>query len=224
MDIKCTDDIVIVCDFDGTISIEDVNTSIFRHFGNESTDAIENKYRNSMIGLRESLESQYEIIEIDEEAFIDYVSVNMELDESFFELCDFARSRDIKVVIVSGGFINYMEVLFKKYSRELDIPVVSNKLVIKNGIMVPQYESVPHCKKHYGPCGLCKQQHIMEYKKNNKVIYVGDGFTDRCAAENADIVFAKDNLVKYCRENNIKYIEFNRFKEIKDYIEENILK
>lgn len=212
-------DIAVICDFDGTVSVKDVNLSIFQTFGNEKTDEIERKYRNSEIGIKESLLAQYKIIRIDDKTFKRYVYEKMDIDETFFELSDYLKLNGIELAIVSGGFINYMKILFDKHNRPLNIPVYTNELVVQDGILIPHYGDVSECAKHYGPCGVCKYQHIVEYKKRYNVIYVGDGYTDRCAAESADIVFAKDNLYKYCIENNIKCFKYDSFKDVKRYIE-----
>jgi len=216
--------IAIICDFDGTVSVRDVNNSIFHDFGNNETEAIENDYMNSRIGIRESLEAQYRIIGISEETFNNYVLENMEIDPAFFDLVDLAKNKKMQLSIISGGFINYIKILFNKHKRELNIPVYANELVVEKGILVPKYGCVPDCDKHYGPCGICKRQRILDYKKDYKVIYVGDGFTDRCAAENSDAVFAKDNLAIYCKQNGIKHIGYNSFVDVNGYIVEHILK
>lgn len=210
--------LIFICDFDGTISVKDVNVSIFRNFGNEKTEAIERRYRNSEIGLREELYAQYEIIGINEHQFESFVMEKMELDNTFFDFYDYAGECGIEVMIVSGGFINYMELLFKKYNRKLDMPIVSNRLGIVDGIVLPKYGDIPECIKSYGPCGICKYEKIMKYKESYTVAYVGDGHTDRCAAENADIVFAKSHLAKFCEDNGIKYIPYNTFGDIKEYL------
>jgi 2-hydroxy-3-keto-5-methylthiopentenyl-1-phosphate phosphatase len=216
-------DTIVICDFDGTISVKDVNVEIFRAFGDDRNRILEEKYRNSEMGLRESLFTQYENIAIDQAVFERYVKENMELDINFFAFCDYADCNNIKIAIVSGGFINYIMILFDKYNRPLSIPIYSNKLGIVGDILLPQYGEVPECSKYYGPCGICKYKLIMQYKKDYRVIYVGDGYTDRCAAENADIVFAKDNLSKFCRENNIDYISYDTFSDIKEKLKDIIL-
>ena len=210
--------IIVVSDFDGTISVEDVNTSIFNTFGNERTMAIRAQYKNSEIGLRESLSAQYKTIGIDKKTFDDYVRSNMEIDKTFFEFVDYAKQNGIKVAVVSGGLINYVKLLYEKYGRDIDIPVYSNLLVEENGIMVPQYAETPNCTSNFGPCGICKLKHIQDYKKDYTVIYVGDGFTDRCAAHEADIVFAKNDLMEYCINSGIPYHPFSSFKDIEDYL------
>jgi 2-hydroxy-3-keto-5-methylthiopentenyl-1-phosphate phosphatase len=46
------------------------------------------------------------------------------------------------------------------------------------------------------------------------VIFIGDGLSDRPAAEAADLVFAKHSLAEYCRERGINCHEFQTFDEV----------
>jgi 2-hydroxy-3-keto-5-methylthiopentenyl-1-phosphate phosphatase len=45
-------------------------------------------------------------------------------------------------------------------------------------------------------------------------VYVGDGLSDRCPSENADLVFAKGDLLAHCREKHIDCIEFRNFRDV----------
>jgi len=224
---KCyAKDIAIICDFDGTISVEDVNRAVSMHFGGEKTIPIMKRYRNSEIGLRESLKTQYEVMKLKEKDFQEFVINNMKIDNTFFDFYDFIISSGMELAIVSGGFINYIEILFNqcgKNLKDMGIKVFSNRLVVEDGVLKTEYGSVPQCNKSFGPCGICKFKYVSDYKKDYRVIYIGDGHTDRCAAESADLVFAKDSLIKYCEDNGIEYIGYTNFKDIKEYIMKNIL-
>ena len=46
------------------------------------------------------------------------------------------------------------------------------------------------------------------------IVYVGDGYSDRCPIRYADFVFAKRQLIKHCQEQNITYFEFNNFGDV----------
>jgi 2-hydroxy-3-keto-5-methylthiopentenyl-1-phosphate phosphatase len=52
------------------------------------------------------------------------------------------------------------------------------------------------------------------------IVYVGDGYSDRCPIRYADIVFAKGQLIKYCQELNITYFEFDHFGDVQLKMEE----
>jgi 2-hydroxy-3-keto-5-methylthiopentenyl-1-phosphate phosphatase len=52
------------------------------------------------------------------------------------------------------------------------------------------------------------------------IVYVGDGYSDRCPIRYADIVFAKGQLIKYCQELNITYFEIDHFGDVQLKMEE----
>jgi len=47
-----------------------------------------------------------------------------------------------------------------------------------------------------------------------EVAFVGDGYSDACAAGEADILFAKKDLLQYCQSKNIAYNEFSNFRDV----------
>ncbi|MFW6437913.1 MAG: 2-hydroxy-3-keto-5-methylthiopentenyl-1-phosphate phosphatase, partial [Armatimonadota bacterium] len=50
--------------------------------------------------------------------------------------------------------------------------------------------------------------------KYDRVIYIGDGYSDRCPAMQADIVFAKHHLADLMDENGREYEDFDTFSDI----------
>jgi 2-hydroxy-3-keto-5-methylthiopentenyl-1-phosphate phosphatase len=61
-------------------------------------------------------------------------------------------------------------------------------------------------------CGeLCKRPVL---PANGEVVYVGDGFSDRCAALAADRVFARAGLARYLDEQGVPYEEFTDFRQL----------
>ena len=69
------------------------------------------------------------------------------------------------------------------------------------------------CKNN---AGTCKCEVLSELRRiYNKIIYIGDGVSDYCVADKADILFAKQRLLQYCRDRKINCIEYNDFDDIK---------
>ena len=56
--------------------------------------------------------------------------------------------------------------------------------------------------------------------EDDLLVYVGDGFSDRCPAPYADIVFAKAELQSFCQEKNISYYEYCSFQDVQARIEQ----
>lgn len=56
-------------------------------------------------------------------------------------------------------------------------------------------------------------------KTDAPAIFVGDGLSDRYAAESADLVFAKDGLASYCTENSIEHIPYQNLGDVAAHLD-----
>ncbi len=220
---------IIISDFDGTITQTDVNNTIHFHYGDEKTAEIEEQFSRGEIGVYQSLSFHYNRLKISEKEFKEFVLENIEIDPYFKKFYKMINNKDLDFAVISGGFINYIEMIFDKYNIDMKHPIYANKLLFKenNNIEVKFAHEVSQkeCIRDSGYCGNCKYRIINKYKnqKNkDKIIYIGDGLTDRCGARQADIILVKSgsSLLDYCQDNNIEYYVFNNFKEIKEIIKE----
>ena len=50
------------------------------------------------------------------------------------------------------------------------------------------------------------------------LVFVGDGLSDRFAAQVAHVTFAKNKLLKFCREKEIKHLPYADFREIEAWL------
>lgn len=206
---------VIVSDFDGTISLLDSNDLLFKVLGNDENQKIERMYKSGEIGTKEGFLNHFNALKIDEDTYTKFVLEHIEIDKSFKKFYNRVKEKRIPFIIVSGGFINTISIVFQKYGIQ-DLPVYANRLVAANGKLTVKfaYEN-SDCKSEFGVCGNCKLKYMEIMKDiNKKVIYIGDGLTDRCAIKAADIVFAKDVLAEYCSNLGIEYIRYESFDDI----------
>ena len=51
-------------------------------------------------------------------------------------------------------------------------------------------------------------------RSGNEVIFIGDGLSDLCALPQADIIFARGDLLDYCRANKIPAFAYKDFYDI----------
>jgi 2-hydroxy-3-keto-5-methylthiopentenyl-1-phosphate phosphatase len=66
-----------------------------------------------------------------------------------------------------------------------------------------------------GRCGFCKGAVVDELHEHGyRVAMCGDGSADRCAAERADVVFARGRLPRYCDELGVPYLRFETFDDV----------
>jgi 2-hydroxy-3-keto-5-methylthiopentenyl-1-phosphate phosphatase len=47
-----------------------------------------------------------------------------------------------------------------------------------------------------------------------RTVFIGDGYSDTCAAHEADLLFAKKDLALYCLEKHIPFTEYDTFDDV----------
>ncbi len=138
------------------------------------------------------------------------------LTPGFRHLVEFCRKKDIPLMILSDGFDYYISYILEKHGI-VDIPFRSNHLLFRNGSLDVEF---PWLEKGCGRCGNCKRWHIeTESDDGERIIYVGDGYSDRFAIHDADIVFARRDLAEYCTAQGRDFIPFENLHTVIDYLE-----
>lgn len=208
--------IAILIDFDGTITKKDTNDLLVKKLFNKNIESIILKEKK--LKFMEYFNLLFSEIKITEEKYLEFILNEVELNKGFYEFYINTKLYNIPLGIVSGGFINGIIPFLNKYGIN-DLDVYANKLNFDgDNITIDFYHNIDNCCE-IGSCGNCKVLHYNNYKKDNeRVIFIGDGITDRAVASKADIVFAKDSLLIYCKEKNINCIPWQDFNDINRYI------
>lgn len=209
----------IIVDFDGTITKVDSNDLICATFGNAKNEIIEQEIRKGNLTLKEGTVLNYEQVSLTEEEYNQFVLANIEIQQGFKEFYTKVNMHNIPFAVVSGGFVNAIELIFEREGIT-GIDIYANRLIFEdNSNSIAFYNEHDKCYKGTGPCGNCKLENLREFHKYcQKVVFIGDGITDICAAQEADILFAKDELEDYCLKEQIPYIKYNDFFDIANEI------
>ncbi len=210
-------------DFDGTIAIADVVDLVLDRFADKAWKDVEKEWLAGQIGSRECLSRQIALIQATPEELRSVVS-NVKLDPHFVPFLKTAEELGVLVTIVSDGFDVFIEQVLKNNLQETPallkaLPIYSNKLH-KNGA---GFEAIFHAETPcvHG-CANCKALLIKKMTSHDDhVFFVGDGFSDRYAAQQAHLTFAKGKLLDYCRENNIDHIAYKDFQKVQEWLIEN---
>jgi 2,3-diketo-5-methylthio-1-phosphopentane phosphatase len=143
------------------------------------------------------------------------------LSPGFIEFAEFCRQRNWPLLVLSDGLDYYIQRVLLRDG--LDLPVLANHLEFappdRIALSFPYFESRLLFKKKMncrdGKCGNCKGYHIRRLAKpGKKIVYIGDGYSDRCGAQEADIIFAKGDLAKWCEEKEMEYFRFEDFTQV----------
>lgn len=74
-------------------------------------------------------------------------------------------------------------------------------------------------------CASCKRNFVLSNTDEDEIIiFIGDGYSDYCAAEHSDIIFAKKHLAAYCNANKIPHYPFSTFFDVKRLLNDAISK
>ena len=183
---------IVICDFDGTVTSQDVIHAVLDRFAGDEWWEIERELRAGKLSVLECMRRQLALLKVSREEVEKFIIKSVTLDPGFKKLVSACRESGVKLVVLSSGFNLFIELIFKKYGVK-GVEYYANELVFKRDRLEirPLYFN-PKC----GKCPTCKTNFVKKYKSEGlKVVYVGDGTSDTCPAFYVDILFAKE-LVK----------------------------
>lgn len=210
---------IILCDFDGTISLQDVTDLLLDRFGNEECEQLEEEWEAGIIGSKECMRKQIALMNASREE-LDNVLAEVKVDISFASFVEEALAKKFSIHIVSDG-LDYAIHSILKNNRLDFLPIFANQLLHNNQrnwqLRFPYAND--ECIK---ASGNCKCQHLqLQRKVFDTVYYVGDGTSDYCVSNHVDFVFAKDKLINYCKKNAISHYPISYFADIMPFLEGN---
>jgi 2,3-diketo-5-methylthio-1-phosphopentane phosphatase len=201
---------LVLVDFDGTIAQNDVGALLFKTFSKEDSRKIVSLWLRGEINSKECLQRECELIRISRSELRKF-ALSQKIDGKFPAFVDLCNREKMSLAILSDGLDFYIELILKKHGLG-KLPFYSNLLRFEGRKLNPEF---PYFDRGCGRCGNCKRFHLKNLKRpNQKVVYIGDGLSDKCAVTEADLVFAKDDLRRFCKRENIKHYPFHNFGDI----------
>lgn len=202
----------VFCDFDGTISLNDVGNEFFTKFTNGKAKSFVDLWKEGKIDSKEMYLHSVAQLNISRHQLYEFIN-SQKIDPFFFDFVKQCEAGSDQVSIVSDGMDFYIQPLLLR--NELNyLTVYSNKLFWSNGKLKAEF---PYYEWSCGKCANCKGYHLRRFKEpGDELILIGDGLSDVCAIKEADIIFAKNDLAKHCLKNEIEFIEFRNFSDIID--------
>lgn len=226
---KSTPTLKIFCDFDGTVTKNDIWVSALGKFIKDK-DAFDNicyEFSANLISSKQCTLRELSLVEdFTFEQFDKYLDME-EFDEYFKEFINYCEEKNYEIILLSEGLDYYINYLLKRES--INLKVFCNKLIVKEEISNDgkkiQYKlscEFPYEDEHCSYCGVSKRNIILTHtdEYNNEVsVFIGDGVSDFCASNYADIVFAKKSLASYCWKHNITYFDYKNFRDVQNKLE-----
>lgn len=205
-------------DFDNTITTFDVLDLVIEHFSaDRDWEKLEKDWRAGHIGAKECLEGQLKSLRLSRNTLNEYLS-HIKLDPYFKKLLAFFRKRGIHPVILSDSFSPIIKRVLENNGIR-GLKVYANRLKFSNGRLIPSF---PFFTKECSRCAHCKRRHITN-GRNKKTVYIGDGLSDICPSEEADLVFAKGSLLDHLSKANRPCVAFENLEGVYDYFKRELI-
>lgn len=218
----------IFVDFDGTITKQDVGNAFFRKYvGGARYDEILREYKEERISAQECFRRGIAHIgRLNKGEAAQFVRAQ-EIDPTFKDFVRFCREKAIEFHVVSDGLDFYISEIFA--ANEIQgVSTFSNvlELLPSNGQRECDLRlGFPHADAECQRCACCKRNIMLTRSGDEDIIvYVGEGYSDRCPAQYADIVFAKDVLQTFCQQENISYYMYDSFHDVVERLAELLAK
>lgn len=195
-------------DFDGTVTTKDTVAAMVESFAREGWQELNEKWEKKEMSTEECARRTLKLFDTDPaelEKLLDTISI----DKYFPDFLTFCQNKGYQVYILSDGYDFNIKHILNRY--KINIPYYCNKLIYSGHFDIECINTNENCDS----CGTCKTNLMQQlHIPGCQSVYIGDGYSDTCPAEHADVVFAKSSLLKFSREHGINAIAFGNFDDI----------
>ena len=196
----------VVLDFDGTVTESDLLDRAALEFGDPAVyDEVEHGLDGGRLPLREVITREFEPVTAPLEEVIAWALHEARIRRGFGEFVRAAQADGWDVHVVSSGFEELIRPLLERESVRVELH--ANRVDARPDGWRVRWRYPDDCDT----CGeSCKRSTLPP----GEVVYVGDGYSDRCAALAADRVFATRGLASYLDAQGAPYEYFDDFHSI----------
>ncbi len=200
----------LVVDFDGTVTEQDLLDTIAGRFGDPDVyREVDEGLDEGRLPLREVITREFRPVRRPLDEVVRWELDNVRIRPGFQELVSLARERGWRLAIVSSGFHELIEPILEREGVEVELH--ANRVDPRPDGWRVLWRYDDGC----GACGeSCKRLVAQSLAGEGELVYVGDGYSDRCAAELADRVFACRGLARYLDERGVPYEPFDDFFDV----------
>jgi 2-hydroxy-3-keto-5-methylthiopentenyl-1-phosphate phosphatase len=180
-------------DWDGTVTVRDSLVQVIHEFGDPAILSELEPRVGVDLTLHEEIAAEFAAITAPLEEVAAWVVEHVEVRPGLTELAE------LRPVIISAGFHELIEPVLEREGIQLD--VLANRVDARPDGWRVRFRDESSCPSCGEPCkraGLAGAPYV----------YVGDGYSDRCAALAAERVFARDSLAAYLEDRGFPYEPF----------------
>ena len=193
-------------DFDGTVTEDDLLDTIALTFGDPAVyQQVEDGLDAGTMPLREVITREFRPVRAPLEEVVDWVLEHARVRRGFRELVQEMQEAGWQVHIVSSGFHELIEPVLER--ERVDVELHANRVDARPDGWRVEW-------RYPDDCAECRESCKRALLPAGYVVYVGDGYSDRCAAGAADRVFATKGLARYLADRGIAFEPFSDFHDV----------
>jgi 2-hydroxy-3-keto-5-methylthiopentenyl-1-phosphate phosphatase len=206
---------LVQCDFDGTITEEDVSFAMLDAFAEGDWRALHRQYEEAKISVGRFNEAAFAMVKTDRKSLLKAIEGKVKIRPGFPEMVACCRRKGFRLVIVSNGLDFYIEEILKDLGLT-GMEVFAARTRFHRGGLKVQY---------VGPDGQMLDSSFKEayvdlfLGQGYRIIYAGNGDSDFQPARKCHYVLATGNLLTRCRQAKLDCIPFSDFNEVVSVLE-----
>jgi 2-hydroxy-3-keto-5-methylthiopentenyl-1-phosphate phosphatase len=201
---------MVQCDFDGTITEEDISFLLLDAFAQGDWRRLLRKYQERKISVGEFNTRAFAMVKADKDGLLGALEGRVKVRAGFRELVDYCRQQGFRLVIVSNGVDFYINAILKDLELG-DLEVHAAQASFHPAGMKVQYVGPDGKRLEDG----FKEAYIQSFLKlGYSVIYIGNGDSDLAPAKHAHHVFARGDLLACTKKNNLHCRPFEDFGDV----------
>ncbi len=206
----------IYCDFDATVTVNDVWNVLFTRYGKPLAFEIWKEFGHGNLTAAECIRIACSTVENADPAEALAMFRSQPLRPGFVEFVAFCKTNGLELRIVSDGFTGYIRPILAE--NRIEVPYNTNDIEVQpDGTLSVEFKNGRESCRH---CAACKCGHIIETSADeDTIVYVGDGYSDVCPVQMSDVVFARDMLLASCSKRGIPHHPYEDFFTVRSILE-----
>ncbi|MEW9670667.1 2-hydroxy-3-keto-5-methylthiopentenyl-1-phosphate phosphatase [Ammoniphilus sp. 3BR4] len=205
--------IILFCDFDGTITEKDNIVDIMRQFAPQGWEEIVQSILSQEKTIRTGVGELFALIPSSQkEEITRFVLEQARIREGFKEFVAFTEEQGIHLLITSGGIDFFVHPMLEPFGLKERIYCNSARFNEPTIQITWPNSCDEHCDVD---CGMCKTTIIRSFPADQyyKVV-IGDSITDLAGAKIADYTIARSFLKQKCEELHLPHSSFETFYDV----------
>ena len=201
---------LVQCDFDGTITYDDVSFAMLDAFADGHWKHLFEEYEKGHISVGRFNTDAFAMVKASRQQLLEVARNSAKIREGFQDFVACCRNKNFRLVVVSNGLDFYIHDILGNVGLG-DIPIFAARTTFDgNGLKV----------QYIGPEGNhldddFKGAYVESFlAEGYRMLYVGNGTSDLPPARRCSHIFATDSLLRHCRQANLACTPFTSFTEV----------